>query len=335
MQDSRVFRMSPLHYFRRDYIASQQCAGPKNWFSTESWEEVRAAYNALSVERKQRYERERAYNLEKARCEGTAANKSTNKRSQPLLLLGSNRPLAQQTQQQQDAAVVQSGPAGIEPMVSGLNHPASVLANLLPGDFDKLKSASGNLVDMSRATRLCASEHLKSGDATVWPVEASNVLASLVTIRAKGLTLNDAHKDFCNRCQIIAGPRAGEPEFPKSVFIHGQCGTLCQLEYSTLDRLRHVKVVDALSEAVAFNKPTKVVQDDVLIACCAECGDQKIMHYFFMTAISNKGGYSKADSVQIFCKVVDRRSDDDYAARSLFQCFGCSFDGVRFVFVRL
>lgn len=68
-------------------------------------------------------------------------------------------------------------------------------------------------------------------------------------------------------------------------------------------------------KTVSFDKPTKVVQSDVLIACLVECGSDKILHYFFITAISGKGGYNKPDAVHVFCKLVSHNGDDDFATR--------------------
>ena len=149
---------------------------------------------------------------------------------------------------------------------------------------------------------------------TVWPVEEWNALATLAGTRASGKTLVQASNEFSDKSQVIAGSREGEPEFPNKVTIHGKCGVLCQSEFSARERMMHGKVCDALAELVSFDKPTRVVQKDILVSCRIEHTDGEVMRYFFMISISKKGGFNKAGSVQVQCSVIHQRSNDVYAS---------------------
>lgn len=312
---ARFSRLSALHLFRRDYIAGFQSTNTekRNWFSADAWREVREVFASLPRERQQCYERERDHILERERCLPKPQKKNE---STSVLLLATRRPASSQAQTE---VQVPSQHLGCdEPLVSGINASAPVLGNLMPGDREKLQRATQDLDSLSRVSRGCARECIESGDTTVWPVDESQILASLVSLRAKGKTLSNAASEFSDRCQTVAGPDPSQPAFPKTVEIHGQCGTLCQLEYSTADRLQHGQIVSALQQACSFDKPTKAVQADVLIAACVEGGGSKTLTYFFMTAISGKGGYIKPDSVQILCKVLSRRSGDDFETGIMF-----------------
>lgn len=306
-EEPQKCRLSALHLFRKDYIAGNS-QNRQDWFSKGAWEEVRAAFQALQPERREIYERERLNNVEKEKNLRAGSKKQS---TQPLLLLQ-----GRQNKSEEIVAHETELHSGEEPSVSGIDVSAPVLANLLPADFDELNHATTSLANMSKVTRSYATEQNKSTDATTWPVGESNVLAALATTTAKGVSLKQAGKDFSKKCQMVSGPEPGKDVFPETVIIHGQCGTLCQLDYSTKDRLRHSKVAEALSAAASFDKPTKVVQGDVLLACHIECGLGKLMWYFFITAVSQKGGYNKPDAVHVLCDVVDRRDDaDDFAAR--------------------
>lgn len=310
-QEPQMCRLSALHLFRRDYMAGNS-QKRQDWFSKGAWEEVRAAFQALQPERREIYERERLNHVEKEKNLRPSSRKQS---AQPLLLL--------QGRQNKSEEIVSDETelhSGQEPPISGINISAPILANLLPADFDELKHATLSLSNMSKASRSYATEQNKSNDATAWPVGESNVLAVLATTTAKRISLKQAGSEFSKKCQVVSGPEPGKDVFPERVIIHGQCGRLCQLDYSTIERLMHSKVVEALSAAASFDKPTKVVQGDVLVACHIECGLGKLVWYFFITSVSQKGGYNKSEAVHVLCDVVHRRDHaDDFAARCSFQ----------------
>ena len=302
--EKQTGRLSTLHLFRRDYIAGQP---NRQWISKDGWAEVRAAFSTLSADRKAMYDREKQQNVEKEKHMRESVKKQSD---EPILVVQpGGRGARGDTIQTRDDRKQQH--LGIEPKVSGLNRSAHVLANLLPSDSEELKDTTTDLQKMSRQTRSYATECNSSGGTNVWPVGETNVLSSLASSRAKGLTLQQATKSFADKCQVIAGPGPDEAPFPRSITIHGKCGALCQLEHSTLERLLHGKITDALQQSVAFDKPTKVVQADVLIAAGIDCGGNRVMKYFFATSVSNKGGYNKPDAVHVMCHVV--RANDELA----------------------
>ena len=304
--------LSALHLFRKDYIASQP-KNSKDWFSKQAWSEVQQAFDELPEHRVLHYRNQKTLNVLKEHGERNQGYStmllmsSTNKTPSSNLCLGPSTNCENRVSLNQNQEHCR---------VEGTNHDASILANLLPADPDKLREATNSVADMACASTNVASEHLTSTDATIWPVGETNVLAHLVATRSRGVTLSNAMKDFNRRCQIIAGKPTASPSFPEKVVIHGKCGSLCQLEFSAVERLIHGKVCEALARLVSFDKPTKVVQQDVLVASRCEYDDgSSYVQYFFMTSVSNKGGFNKADSVQVLCTVVDRRSDDDYVSR--------------------
>lgn len=303
-------RMSALHLFRKQYIAGKE-RSEGSWCSKEAWEEVRNAYNMLPPERQAIFEKEQKANVDH--------EKSLPRRQQSLMPLVVSTKYSAKTSSNgelgSDIERLETEKANEPPTVAGTNCAAPILTNLLPADFDKLVAATSSLEDLSNETNSCAADFVNSSDTTFWPVEESNVLACLAATQAKGMTLRGACKEFYERCQVIAGPEQNQEEFPASVTIHGMCGALCQLEHSAKERLLYGQIVDALEKTVSFDKPTKVVQSDVLIACLVECGSDKILHYFFITAISGKGGYNKPDAVHVFCKLVSHNGDDDFATR--------------------
>lgn len=303
--ESQLCRLSAIHLFRRDLVAGQKGT---NWVSRNAWADARDAFNALPPDRQESYETQRLNHVDRERSLRGVSKKQSD---QPILLLSGSKTLDRQVAERE------SKHSGHEPLVAGINDAAPILANLLPADFDQLCAATGSLEDMSKATRGYATEQNKSTE-TVWPVGEANVLAAMTVAHAKGYSLKQAKKEFTQKCQVVCGPEAGLETFPKTVMIHGQCSALCQLEHSVHLRLLHEKISDALKEAVSFDKPTKVAQSDVLTACRIDHATMgKMMRYFFITAVSDKGGYNKPDAVHVMCDVIHQRDTADDLATQL------------------
>ena len=301
--------LSALHLFRKDYIASQPQKS-KDWCSKQAWSEARQAFHELPEQRVLHYRNQQTLNALKEKGERNQGYSTVLLMSSSNKTPQSNLGLELPTNSENRVALNQNEE---HCRVEGINDDAPILANLLPADPDKLREATHSIANMARASANGAIEHVTSTDATIWPVGETNVLAHLVATRSKGVTLSNAMKEFTQRCQVIAGEPTANPSFPQKVLIHGKCGSL---EFTAVERLLHSKICEALEQLVSFDKPTKVVQHDVLVASRCEYDDgSSFVQYFFMTSVSNKGGFNKADSVQVLCKVVDRRSDDDYVSR--------------------
>lgn len=308
--ERQLGKLSALHLFRRDYVAGKKEIDKRtNWVSAEAWNEVRDAFHALPPERKESYEKQRLNHVDREKSLRGVKKQS----DQPILLLSSRSSRTQQVAERKSMLMH----SGHEPLVAGINDAAPILANLLPADFDEMCAATENVEDMSKVTRGYATEQNKSTD-TVWPVGEANVLAAMTVASAKGYTLKQAQKDFTQKCQVVCGPEPGLDTFPTKVMIHGQCGALCQLEHSVHLRLLHQRISDALKQAVSFDKPTKAVQSDVLTACRTDHATiGKMMRYFFITAISDTGGYNKPDAVHVMCNVIHQRDMADDLATQL------------------
>ena len=303
--------MSALHLFRRQYMQGKHDAPHGPWCSKEAWQEVRCAFDSLPQERKDAFEKERLALV--------GQNKTlTKKKSEIMPLLVSSKGCPKTTSslagEGSTSEIVKVADASVPSnvlTVAGTSCQAPILSNLLPSDSSDLTNATSSLEDLAKATTKRAAELLESTETTVWPVEESNVLACLTATRAKGMSLQGACKEFSERCQMIAGPESDQVEFPQTVTIHGQCGALCQLEYTVRERLLHGEIVSALQKVASFDKPTKVVQSDMLLVCLVNCGGNITTKYFFLTAVSNKGGYNKPDAVHVLCKLVSQDHRDD------------------------
>ena len=307
----QLCRLSALHLFRRDYMTQKvQPDSAESWVSKEAWDEVRQAFCNLPLERRESYEKQRLAHIDRERCLRPITNQ-TRPSDSGILLLGNGKKPQQATH---DLVTLADEQNQLRPLIPDTKCPAPILANLLPSDFDKMKHATNNIDNCLQETLKQAREHVGADHTVAWPVQESNVLSALAGVRGKGMTLRDAHKDFASKCNMVAGPATGQQESPNTILIHGKCGTLCQLEHLPSQRVLHRKIANGLQEAVSFDKPTRVVQDDVLIACKAEYKDRITMYYMFLTSVSGKGGYHKPDCVQILLEVVSRRSDDDVYA---------------------
>lgn len=297
-------RMSALHLFRRDYIAGQPKG--KDWFSAAGWAEVKQAFQALSLERRELYESQRQHLVERERHLQRAHPQS---RDCGILLLSSKPTVSGMSTSQL------CKPEGMDdmdlcalPCCRGTGHSAPLLANLLPGELQEVDKAAKSAQAFLVATEKHAAQQT---DQTAWPLDESNVLSTLATTRAKGHSLKEATRDFCRKSQVIAGPKPDQPLFPSTVVIHGKCSGLCQLEHSVQERVAFNKVVQALTDLSSWDKPTKVVQADVLLACSVLGGDGRppTVLYCFLTAVSSKGGYNPADAVYLLCDVCSGSPD--------------------------
>ena len=304
----QLCRLSALHLFRRDYMTQKvQPELSESWFSKEAWGEVREAFGNLPLERREGYEKQRLAHIDRERCLRPITNQ-TRPSNSGILLIGNGKKPQQATC---DAVTLAGEQNQLGTLIPDTKCPAPILANLLPPDFEKMKHATTNIDNCLQETLKHGREYVGAGHTAAWPVEESNVLTALAGVRGKGMTLHDAHRDFSSKCNMVAGPTTGQQEFPNSIMIHGKCGVLCQLEHLPSQRVLHRKIADGLQRTVDFDKPTRVVQDDVLIACKAEYKDRKKMYYMFMTSVSGKGGFHKPDCVQILLKVVSQCCDDD------------------------
>lgn len=301
-------KLTPLHLFRKDYMM-QHKASRSNWMSREAWAEIKDAFGRLEPAVCRRYDAQCVLNRDKS--QHSRQLRSLQPEPQRLLddvVIGSVNGVAVPPH----GVVASANPASLQPgenMVEALGKPRPIFGDLLPPDFDALNQAAESVESLQSAERTTISNTSLQQEVH-WPVEESNVLASLVGAHATHSNLARAGKEFTKRSQVIAGPD-GTSVFPNKVEIHGKCGQLCLLETTMAERTLFDKIVSGLAAMVSSGTPIKMVQADILLAVVStHCNNSKSVQYFYVSGISCKGGYQKPDAVHISCRVLNRSSDD-------------------------
>ena len=271
------WKASPLLLFRQSYIASQKKSeSVRNWVAKEAWEDVKRAFNLLSDDQKQHYEK-MASALNKQRF--LSKNKSKLKQQlKPKEINDLDRQPTEQT------------------ALANLELPAVFNGCLCCPDpaalKDHMASVDGLFGHMADEFRKCAG----SQQLNPWPVEESNVLATLVSLKGRGMNCKDAVKHYSTVTGFFAGPKPGDEPFPNKVTYHQSCRGVCVNQHGFTAVQFQTKVIDSLHKMARtlFKKPSDLIREDMLLGF--ESSSTNVItrtKYFLVSAVAFRGGVQK------------------------------------------
>ena len=296
VQQATNSKASALSCYRKQFIATKRLGGVRrDWMTQEAWAEVRNSFLALPAQERYHYQ-------------------------QLAASLNSKRFF--QRRKGADHRMVTAG--GITDVQK--DEPVTVALRNQPPSFNMLLSAESD-IDFTTASISDLTSHLQSrliklGSAKEldqYPITEANVLASLLSLRCRGIQMKTAVKHLSRTCQFLAGPKNDEDEFPQKVLYHRNCQGVCCNCYEFIFLKLQTELVDQLHRwARTYKKPSDLVRQDVLLAFDIFLEDDVYSEFYLVTAVSFRGGVQLP--VECYTKLEIVRQEEE----ELWLCLNCS-----------
>lgn len=268
VQQNANCKASALSCYRKQFIAAKRQGGVRrDWMTKEAWAEVKESFSALPAQEQYHYQ-------------------------QLACALNSRRFLQRKGA---DHRMVSAG--GIADVQKDEPVPVA-LRNQLPS-FNMLLSVESG-IDFTTASVKDLTSHLQSrliqmgsaNELDQYPITEATVLASLLSLRCRGIQMGTAVKHLSRTCQFLAGPKNDDDVFPEKVLYHRNCQGVCCNCYEFPFLKLQTELVDQLHQwARTYKKPSDLVRQDVLLAFDIFLGDGDVYSEFYLvTAVAFRGG---------------------------------------------
>ena len=211
-------------------------------------------------------------------------------------------------------ALATAGPGVLSAANASERHPFPWNSAMCSSDSKALQQSCRSVDALFQHLAAQYNHVLSLEQPTSWPLEESNVLAALVSLKCRKVSLAQAVSQLAKVCQAVAGPPSEEDKFPAKVQYYPRCPAMCC--YSTEPTaLRMFRDVVAALHAIAaeFDSPAAAVRADLLVRISAKAAQQSQDWYFLLCGCAFQGG--RQARVQLYCVLDKIQSEQDQPLR--------------------
>ena len=316
MKTPQIRSKSAYMYFRDDFLRVQKdimAGGAVNPCTTEFWQEMKTAWNALPAARREYYEELAVQSkIEADRLRSAPRSETANHavvpHQQPVVATG------QQVALNDELAPLSFANSEHEPgTLAAIPYNPWVLASSATPDVEIPELAER--VRQCMQCPLSSPEDLSDDLLRSSPVSEHQLQASWRHQVARGVTWAATLKQFNRESQRFAVP-SSDDLFPERVMYQSSCGCLCRTLTSGVDCQFFERLLAAFNEVVsqcgngciaAASKCDILLRHDLHFG---DLRDPSPAFYTWVTALSARSGPHSASQVFVHCRVVQGPAED-------------------------